>query len=255
MKVGVYVDGLNLYYGGRSLFGRSASRWWWLDLRQLRERLLARRADWLAQGARVQRVVYCTAFIVGSIHPAEHQRQQVHVAALRANRSFDHLEQGSFTARWKTGLLATRDRNGRPVVHTSRWPVMVQDSTGKKVRDARFMVSYLRAEEKATDVNVASHLLFDVLTSRVDTAIVISNDSDLRFPIRLARQRVPVGVVNSSTNRLAGDLAGGPGDGVGGHWWYRLEANDFRSCQLAETVGNYRRPHVGNPTATSVASG
>ena len=242
MKVGVYVDGLNLYYGGRSLFGRSASGWRWLDLRQLSERLLARRADWLAQGAQVQRVVYCTAFIDGSIHPAEHQRQQVYVAALRANRSFNHLEQGRFTARWKTGLLATRDRNGRPVIHTSRWPVMVQDSTGKKVRDARFMVSYLRQEEKATDVNVASHLLFDVLTSRVDAAIVISNDSDLRFPIRLARQRVPVGVVNPSTNRLAGDLAGRPGDGVGGHWWYRLEANDFRSCQLAETVGNYRRP-------------
>ena len=104
------------------------------------------------------------------------------------------------------------------------------------------MVSYLREEEKATDVNVASHLLFDVLSSRVDAAIVISNDSDLRFPIRLARQRVPVGVVNPSTSRLAGDLAGSRGDGVGGHWWYRLGANDFRSCQLAGTVGNYRRP-------------
>ncbi len=91
-------------------------------------------------------------------------------------------------------------------------------------------------------MNVASHLLFDVLNSRVNAAIVISNDSDPRFPIRLVRQRVPVGVANPSTNRLAGDLAGRPDDGVGGHWWYGLEANDFRSCQLAETVGNYRRP-------------
>ena len=119
---------------------------------------------------------------------------------------------------------------------------MVRDSSGKKVRHARFMVSYLREEEKATDVNVASHLLFDVLTGQVDAAIVISNDSDLRFPIRLARQRVPVGVVNPSKSRLAGDLAGLPGEGVGGHWWYRLEANDFRSCQLAGTVGSFRRP-------------
>ena len=91
-------------------------------------------------------------------------------------------------------------------------------------------------------MNVASHLLFDVLTSRMDAAIVISNDSDLRFPIRLARQRVPVGVVNPSTNRLAGDLAGKPDDGVGGHWWYRLGADDFHSCQLAETAGKFRRP-------------
>lgn len=242
MKVGVYIDGLNLYFGGRSLCGGSASGWRWLDLRELSERILARRADWSARGAVIQRVVYCTAFIDGGIHPAEHQRQQVYVAALRANHSFDHLEEGRFTARWKTGLLATRDKNGRPVIHTSRWPVMVQDCAGKNVRNARFMVSYLREEEKATDVNVASHLLFDVLTGQVDAAIVISNDSDLRFPIRLARQRVPVGVVNPSTNRMAGDLTGQPGDGVGGHWWYQLDANDFRSCQLAGTVGNYRRP-------------
>ena len=143
MKVGVYVDGLNLYYGGRSHFGRATPGWRWLDLRQLSERLLARRSDWLKQGALLQRVVYCTAFIDGNIHPAEHQRQQVYVAALKANRSFDHLEKGRFTARWKTGLLATRDRNGRPVVHTSRWPLMVQDGTGAAVHDARFMVSYL----------------------------------------------------------------------------------------------------------------
>ncbi len=53
MKVGVYVDGLNLYYGGRSHFSRSASGWRWLDLRQLSERVLARRADWLARGGLV----------------------------------------------------------------------------------------------------------------------------------------------------------------------------------------------------------
>ena len=51
MKVGVYVDGLNLYYGGRSHFRRAARGWRWLDLRQLSERLLARRSDWLKQGA------------------------------------------------------------------------------------------------------------------------------------------------------------------------------------------------------------
>ena len=32
MKVGVYIDGLNLYYGGRATVGRSAPGWRWLDL-------------------------------------------------------------------------------------------------------------------------------------------------------------------------------------------------------------------------------
>lgn len=139
-------------------------------------------------------------------------------------------------------MLATEDMKGRLVIHTSRWPVMVRDSEGKPVRRARFMVSYLREEEKATDVNVASHLLLDVLTGQVGAAIVISNDSDLRPPTRLARQRVPVGTVNPRRNPTAGDLQGDPDEGVGNHWWYRFTEDDFRSCQLPETVGPYRRP-------------
>lgn len=242
MKVGVYIDGLNLYYGGRAVVGRSAPGWRWLDLRQLSERLLSQLPGWGERGALLQRVVYCTAFIDGNRNEAGHQRQTVYVAALEENGSIDHLEQGRFAVRWKLGMLATKDKRGRPVVYTARWPVTVRDSAGKKVRDARFMVSYLREEEKATDVNVASHLLFDVLTHRVDAAIVISNDSDLRFPIRLARQRVPVGVVNPSTTATAGDLQGQPDEGAGWHWWYRLTKDDFRSCQLPETVGPYRRP-------------
>ena len=35
MKVGVYVDGYNLYYGGRGICGRGVPGWRWLDLRSL----------------------------------------------------------------------------------------------------------------------------------------------------------------------------------------------------------------------------
>lgn len=58
------------------------------------------------------------------------------------------------------------------------------------------MVSVARREEKGSDVNVASHLLIDIFEQRVDAAVVISNDSDLALPVRHARQRVPVGLVN-----------------------------------------------------------
>jgi hypothetical protein len=34
------------------------------------------------------------------------------------------------------------------------------------------------------------------LSQDVDAAIVVSNDSDLRFPLVEARQRVPIGTVN-----------------------------------------------------------
>ena len=35
MRVGVYVDGFNVYYGGRGLCGRGTAGWRWLDLRAL----------------------------------------------------------------------------------------------------------------------------------------------------------------------------------------------------------------------------
>jgi hypothetical protein len=113
---------------------------------------------------------------------------------------------------------------------------------GTPVTGAVFMVSYANREEKGSDVNVAAHLLLDVLADTVDGAVVISNDSDLRFPVEQARLRVPVGVVNPSRNYLAGDLRGSPAAGAGRHWWARLTASDLASHQLPDPAGRYRRP-------------
>lgn len=242
MHVGVYVDGLNLYYGGRSLCGRNEPGWRWLDIRRLASRLLTRRHDWLTQGATIARLVYCTSFIDGQINREGRIRQDAYIRALRHHGSFDHLEQGRFMARVRSGLLATRGPHGRPIITSAQWPIVVRDSDNGHVRDARFMVSYLNVEEKGSDVNVASHLLVDVLERKIDAAIVISNDSDLRFPMQLCRHRVPIGTVNPGSAHLAGDLRGRPDDGVGGHWWYRLSEDDFLTCQLPATVGTATRP-------------
>ena len=101
---------------------------------------------------------------------------------------------------------------------------MVQDGRGGPVDAAVFMVSYASREEKGTDVNLAAHLLLDVLRGAVDGVLVISNDSDLRFPVEQARLHVPVGIVNPSHNYLAGDLRGRPrteSAGTGGPGWSR----------------------------------
>ena len=119
---------------------------------------------------------------------------------------------------------------------------MVRDAAGNDVPDAVFMASHQHWEEKSTDVNVASHLLLDVVGQRVEAAIVISNDSDLRLPIRESRLRVPVGTVNPSSGQLAGDLRGKSYDGAGGHWWYQLTETDFRACQLPDPVGQLAKP-------------
>jgi hypothetical protein len=106
------------------------------------------------------------------------------------------------------------------------------------------MVSYLHNEEKGSDVNVATHLLLDILQQEVDAVVVVSNDSDLKLPVKEARQRVPVGVVNPGPSQFAGDLKGKPSDGVGGHWWGRLTETQYRNHQLPDPVNGISKPNA-----------
>jgi uncharacterized LabA/DUF88 family protein len=240
MRVGVYIDGFNLYYGGRDLCGRSTAGWRWLDVRALTEDLLSRRQNW--PGAQIERLVYCTARIDAATNSMGHGEQDVYLKALRAGGAVDWIEYGHYVARVKTAPLATSDTKGRPVLTKPQWPLKIQNASGQPVHNARFMVSVANREEKGSDVNVASHLLLDVLQGSVDAAVVVSNDSDLRLPVQQARARVPVGIVNPSRARLAGDLRGQASDGVGAHWWTQLTASDFRSNQLVNPCGGYTKP-------------
>lgn len=239
MRVGVYIDGFNVYYGGRGLFGRNVAGWRWLDYRKLSERLVAQRRNWTSDGASISRIVYCTAFINPNVNGNRWVKQDAYVRGLKQNQSVDHVELGKFVERVKISPLATKGKRGQAIRTTSSWPIMVRDNAGVDVPDARFMVSHVNVEEKGSDVNLATHLMLDICNKTVDAAVVISNDADLAFPIAEMKKRVPIGVVNPSRNYLAGDLQG---PGAGGHWWYQLTQDDYRTCQLPETIGAIHRP-------------
>lgn len=241
LQVGVYIDGYNLYYGGRKLMGGPGRPGWkWLDLRRLTETVITTRSGWSA--TQVVRVVYCTAPIDGATNPDGARDQNVYLRALRIGGSIDEIEKGRYISKVISRPLAVRGPTGNPVITTAAWPVMVQDVNDQPVSAARFMVSVAHREEKGTDVNVASHLLLDLLHQRITAAVVISNDSDLAFPVAQARELVPVGVVNPSPNPTAGALRGRREDGVGRHWWYKLTADDLTGAQLPEQVGRVTRP-------------
>ena len=239
MRVGIYIDGFNLYYGARGVCGRGTPGWRWLDLRALAETLVAR-SGW--PDAEVARVVYCTARVKGAGNPVGQMEQDVYLRALVAAGSVDEIALGTYVTRVATAPLATEGKPGRPNITRPRWPVMIQDESGKDVPEARFMASIARREEKGSDVNVASHLLIDVLGGVVDGAIVISNDSDLEFPVRHARKAVPVGLVNPTKGYPAGRLNDTPWSGAGSHWWYQLTPHDLRSCQLPPRIGRITKP-------------
>ncbi|MCL2489655.1 MAG: NYN domain-containing protein [Propionibacteriaceae bacterium] len=241
MRVGVYVDGYNLYYGGRGLCGRSTPGWRWLDLRSLALDVIASRSLWGSPASLT--VTYCTARRSGADNPQGQHEQDVYLRALQQSGSVDVFSYGNYVNRVATSPLAVLGPHGRPVLTHADWPLMVQDATGADVPDARYMASVARREEKGSDVNVASHLLIDVLTGVVDAAVVVSNDSDLAYPVAFARQRVHVGLINPTKGVRSGKLQGLPQEGAGNHWWYRLTPADFAHNQFPPTVtGKTCRP-------------
>ena len=241
MRVGVYIDGYNLYYGGKHQLGKTPG-WRWLDIRSLVTDLVEAQRGW--PGATVERIVYCTAQIDQGLNPAGHAEQDVYLKALLTTNSVDHIEYGKYVTGIRNRPLAVKGatRGGAPVIVTSQWPLMVQSTLGSPVKDAVFMVSTLHQEEKGTDVNVASHLLMDVLGGGVDAVVVVSNDSDLKLPVHTARTRVPVGHVNPRGGLFAGDLTGAQSEGAGAHWWRKLGPGDYLDHQLLDPAGDYSRP-------------
>jgi uncharacterized LabA/DUF88 family protein len=243
MRVGVYVDGFNLYYGARKLCGRGTEGWRWLDIRSLIESVLPH--AWHERGANLHRVIYCTARVSGARNPSSAADQAVYIRALKAHGSVDLIEFGNFVSRAKFApLVRPVPSTYRPTVVQPEWPLMLKDfATGNDLPQATFMVSYLHQEEKGSDVNVGTHLILDVLQKEIDAAVIVSNDSDLKLPVREARKRVPVGIVKPGPSQLAGDLRGSPNEGAGEHWWGQLSAERLREHQLPDPVNGISKPN------------
>ena len=151
MKVGVYIDGFNLYYG--ALKGRPHK---WLDLQKFSESLL--RAE---DGERLVTVKYCTAKSDGQAG----ERQQVYLRALAANCPKVQIIYGYYLKKTKFLKPVDNQRFGDD-------PIEVH-----------------APEEKGSDVNLAVYMLDDIWRDRIDRAIIVSNDGDLRDAIKLARHR------------------------------------------------------------------
>jgi len=154
----VYVDGFNLYYG--SLKG-GPNRW--LDLVKL--------ADLMMPKQDVIEVKYFTAIVDD---PAGNIRQQLYISALESDPKIS-VYRGHFLSHPK---------------HRPRVTKCVQ--CGEKYAEVTI------TEEKGTDVNLATHLMYDACTGAFDVAAVISNDSDLATPIEFAIKRCGkvVGIIN-----------------------------------------------------------
>lgn len=149
----VYVDGFNLYYG--ALKGTPYKG---LDLKQLCRRLFPNHD--------LHKIKYFTARV--KPHPKDPnqpQRQSLYLRALETIPIIEIIE----------GLFLS---------HKIRLPLANPAPQGHKTAEV------IHTQEKGSDVNLATHLIFDAFDSSFDVAAVITNDSDLVLPIRLVREKL-----------------------------------------------------------------
>jgi hypothetical protein len=149
----VYIDAFNLYY--RALKGTSYR---WLNIEEMSRRLL--------HGDQIERIRYFTARILPTPgDPGKAARQDVYLRALAA-------------------LPSVTITYGRYLSHPVMRPLRNPPVSGSRY------VEVLNSEEKGSDVNLATYLLLDAFRAAFDVAAVITNDSDLAEPIRVATQEL-----------------------------------------------------------------
>jgi uncharacterized LabA/DUF88 family protein len=160
-RTNVCVDGFNFYYGCVK-----GTPYKWLDFAKLCQLIL--------KGHHINRIRYFTAWVQPRPEdPQQLQRQQVYIRALRTIPNLT-VHFGHFLTSKKWMRLANPPLVGEPTVRV------------------------IKTEEKGSDVNLATHLLWDGFRGDYDTAVIVSNDSDLLEPIKIIRKElgVQVGVLN-----------------------------------------------------------
>ncbi len=151
MKLYIYIDGFNLYYG--CLKGTPHK---WLDVFKL--------CKYLFPHDEIVKIKYFTAPIrnrENDIDSERPNRQQIYFRALRTIKNLEIIE-GMFLSHNVSMKLAT----------------------------GRGFATVIKSEEKGTDVNIATHLIHDAHNKKFEKAVVISNDSDLVTPIRIVTKEI-----------------------------------------------------------------
>jgi NYN domain len=207
----VYVDGFNLYYGSLK-----NTPYRWLDIGALMNRLLP--------SADVTKIWYFTA--EPKPDPANPGVAARHREYMRALGTVPGLQV-------KPGFYQLKHSDRRLV-----FPLYQPDP--KLPNRANRIVTIWKAEEKGSDVNLATALLIDAAAHRFDEAWVVSNDADLAWPVERAQAEysLRVGVIKPERP------AGYPNPPRNDSWHLKTAAAAFRkirepqlaACQFPATL-------------------
>jgi hypothetical protein len=220
VKAYVYIDGFNLYYGALQ-----GTPYRWLDLSALCQRVLPQ--------FEIEKIWYFTADVPQlPADPAAAYRQREY---LRALGTLPNVEV-------KKGFFRLRPKDQQRVE-----PVYAPNPRLPNPSNA--WVNVWRKEEKGSDVNLATALLIDAAAHRFEHAWVVSNDSDLAWPVERVQSEygLPVGIYRPA--RPAGypsieprldspELKAAVPQGM----FRKLKESHLAACQLSDPLRDQHGP-------------
>ena len=169
IKTIVYVDGFNFYY--RVL--KKYPSYKWINPIALCRQILSRDHQYTE-------LKYFSATVSDTQDdPSKSQRQHIYFRALKTVPN-TKIILGHFTGHKVWMPLAT--------------PMMIRTGNRPSKKEIK-KVKVVKYEEKGSDVNIATEMLIDAYESRFDAAVLISNDSDLKTPIRYIKGRLKKKVI------------------------------------------------------------
>lgn len=218
MNVYVYIDGFNVYY--RRVRNTPYK---WLDFGALCLRLFP--------NDQIGKIRYFTAKVKND--PSDQNKRKRQMTYVRALRTVPNLEvhYGQFVSHavWrrmapKQSITQEDQCNQCGFAGLCCIPNALLD--GVKIIDTK---------EKASDVNLASFLLYEGFHRQYDMAAVITSDSDFVTPVKMVRDdlNIPIRVINPST-RPADVLRKAASS------YYILRTSDLKTCQFPNRLTDGR---------------
>ena len=160
----VYIDGFNLYYSLKN------TPYKWLNIEALTQSILS--SSW----HKIIKIQYFTAYTPFS---KSAQRQDLYLRAVATLPNVEIIY----------GKFKKRHIKGVPLINNPQQLQQVKQIIGTNT------MQFLKYEEKETDVNIATHIIYDCCKKNIQSIVLLSNDTDLKLPLWYARKKLKKRVI------------------------------------------------------------
>ena len=201
MKTFIYIDGFNLFYRLKH------TPFKWLDLEKLSKFYLHSKQH------NIIKIKYFTARVQSTLKdPVKDTRQDMYLRVLKTIPNLEIIF-GQFKKRTVTGLKC----------HYENEQYIETDE----------LVTIKKWEEKESDVNIATYIVADA--SQYDCAILISNDTDLKTPLKYVKNNLKktIGII-SPRKKIPRELKDNS------HFQKRISNKILEQCQFSEKMKDAR---------------